>query len=358
MSSPAWTAGVKPDTPTLDLPDKLQNAQATYVRHHYVRSQLRDLNRRGDAVMRDTLTALIEDNIWPQAAEAKKLLKKKTEKLQELLEKTWAHLNSRLQTADLTINFEASKWFTTPNNYDSYSQMYERAVRTVTAADGSTFKGFRITGDTLNPADIRAKADDTVTFSKGMLNRGKINSAFGTARVMSPGGLAQPAVDAKDGEFEAVNPFFNPKSKQVFAALNYGRRPHGSITTYGQSYMVLNPKFKTNAIYFPGDTFLASKNLMSFNNQVSYGYLGAVYLHGQTMMKQNIVKSCLQDQELPDDSCVFDLLEAHLFEPLTFTGNLEALCVSLDGLDGTVLTAVQTNARAFGKKHGADVFFI
>lgn len=66
---------------------------------------------------------------------------------------------------------------------------------------------------------------------------------------MGSGNLVAPAVDARNEELEASNPYFNPWSKQIFAALNYGRRPHGATVTYGRSYLVLNLKFKTNAIY-------------------------------------------------------------------------------------------------------------
>ena len=144
------------------------------------------------------------------------------------------------------------------------------------AVPGTTaYNQMRLKGDALNPAPLRAAADDKVTFRKDMMSGGKFKAAFGgLGRVMSPGTLAAPTVDAKDCEFVASNPYFNPKSKQVFAALNYGCRPHGSTVTYGHSYMVLNPKFKTNAIYFGGDTFGVTAGLnVAADDQISYDLL-------------------------------------------------------------------------------------
>ncbi len=353
-----WTTGVKPTSPTSQLSDKLQRVQANVVQHHYVRSELVDINnRKKSGLIQQTLTALSQT---PQGRKC----------TQAQLMEGFEHMTKRLQTADLTINFKATSWFMTPNNYDSYTQMYERAVRTVNVPGQSPYKQMRLKNDPLNPAKVRADTDDRVTFRKDvMAPGGAFAPAYGgMGRVMSPGALSTPTVDAQPGEFEASNPFFNPKSKQVFAALNYGRRPHGSATTYGRSIMVLNRRFKTNAIYFAGDTFGINAGLkVSADDQISYDLLGAIYGKASDMMKRDLYKSCILDGTLadaPTSTDVLLLLEAHLFEPLTFAGNLEAIFISgKDQLAGQPVTGndwqtIQTNARAFATKHGAKVIFI
>ncbi len=354
----AWTTGVKPTSPTSQLSDKLQRVQANVVQHHYVRSELVDINNRKKAgLIQETLAGLSQT---PQGRSC----------TQAQLMEGFKHMTKRLQTASLTINFKATSWFMTPNNYDSYTQMYERAVRTVNAPGQAPYQQMRLKSDPLNPAKTRAAADDKVTFRKDVMSSG---GAFapaygGMGRVMSPGALNTPTVDAQAGEYEASNPFFNPKSKQIFAAVNYGRRPHGSVTTYGYSYMVLNPRFKTNAIYFAGDTFGVNSGLkVSADDQVSYDLLGAIYGKANDIMRKDLYRSCILDGALADantSSEVLLLLEAHLFEPLTFSGNLEAIFISgKDELAGQAVTGadwqtIQTNARAFAAEHGARIIFI
>src|SRR5262249_39235802 len=58
--------------------------------------------------------------------------------------------------ADLTINFKAESWFATENKYESYTQMYERAM-----VPGQKFF---LKDTSVNHAHERAYADDVVTF--------------------------------------------------------------------------------------------------------------------------------------------------------------------------------------------------
>lgn len=351
-----WTAAAKPTTTNQQLTDQQQRVQARVVQHQYVRAELRDINmRKGGVLIEETLAALA---LTPQGKKCTRA---------QLLE-GFQHMTKRLQTAELTINIKAPSWFMTPNNYASYTQMYERAVRAVTMADGSTVNRMRLKDDPLNPAVMRAGADDKVTFRKDMMSGSKFKPSFaGLGRVLSPGTLAAPTVDAKAGEFEASNPYFNPKSKQVFAALNYGRRPHGATVTYGHSYLVLNSKFKTNAIYFAGDTFGVNAGMkVAADDQVSFDLLGAIYGKAMPQMQADLYKSCILDGKLADAMASMEimlLLEAHLFEPLTFQGNIEMIVVSgqdkYNGqpLTGTQWQTIQTNVRAFAAKHGARVVF-
>jgi hypothetical protein len=181
---------------------------------------------------------------------------------------------------------------------------------------------------------------------------------------MSPG--APQRMPMKKGDkfasYETTNPHFNPRSKQVFAALNYGRRPHGACTKYGLSYFVLKPSFKVNALYFAGDTFAQSHSNVSAEDQVSFALLGAIYGKAGSELRKDLEESCLRDANLKDSEEPDQLLEAHLFEPLTFSGNLETIYVSRhdQDSDGAVMDPMEwhnviTNARAFGEEHGAKV---
>ena len=356
LNPKSWTTGVTPTSPIQEQSNKIQRVQARVVQHHYVRAELHDINtRKGGGLIQETVAALQKTPQGQRCTPAQ-------------LMDGFNHMTKRLQTAELTINFKAPSWFMTENTYASYTQMYERAVRAVNVPGSPAFRQMRLKDDALNPAPTRASADDKVTFRKDMMSGGNFKAAFGgLGRVMSPGALKAPTVDAQDGEYEASNPYFNPKSKQVFAALNYGRRPHGSTVTYGRSYMVLNPKFKTNAIYFGGDTFTVTVGMnVAADDQISYDLLGAIYVKAQPGMKADLYKSCIHDGRLPDAKPAYEitlLLEAHLFEPVTFGGNIETIYLSgSDKLNGKALTGtewqtIQTNARKFAAKHGAKVIF-
>lgn len=184
---------------------------------------------------------------------------------------------------------------------------------------------------------------------------------------MAPGALSKTAA----GKYTATNPQFDPRTKQIFAALNYGRRPHGSTTRYGHSYLVLNDKFKHDALYFSGDTFgnIAGNAHVSAEDQISYDTLGAVFLKGVPAMRTDLLSSCLRGASLADTDKEALLLEAHLFEPLVFRGGTTTLCVSAkddvpqaDGtktkLTGAEWTTIQANARAFATKQGLRLLFI
>jgi hypothetical protein len=167
-------------------------------------------------------------------------------------------------------------------------------------------------------------------------------------RVMDTGGLTD--------QYEVKNPHFNPKTREVFTGVNYGRRPHGSTTTYGWSHMVLNDRFKTNAIYFAGDTF--EKN--TADTQASYDLLGTLFLHASNLLRQELIKACIQGMSLSDQGGDNPklLVEAHLFETLSFRGGVEKMHVYLgDVASGNEYAAVYANANKFATRHGIAITF-
>ncbi len=299
------------------------------------------------------------------------------------LQNAFLHITERLQKADLTINFRADRWFTNPNTYDNYTQMYERAVKQgVMKLDNS---------DKKNPADLRVLADDLATFPQNMVETKKSMFSMQSSKVVAPKGQAParglapgargmgdvvakmtPGMLAKQSDhFTATNDQFDPKTRQLFAALNYGRRPHGACTEYGHSYMVLSDRFKPDAIYFAGDTFntlAAAGSKVMAEDQLSYDLLGGAYLKAHPKLRLDLIASCLLDGSLRDSSDKDVLFEAHLFQPLKFAGGVTTLFLSgrdrLDagndpkrGLTGTEWQNIQENARKWATRNGVKLIF-
>ena len=342
-----WSPVTPKKTPVLQQNEIVQTAQAKVVQHHYVRAQVHTINADHEALILKTFDALRERPEYSKSSNA------------ELVD-VFRRMTKRLQEAEICINFKASSWFMNPNNYESYTQMYERAVRNVADDGQSPVHQMRLKNDPINDAKMRVLADDTVTFPPHMRqdqNKYKAidpKSPYGAiGRVMTPGVVTN--LNGTD-EWVGDNPFFNPKSKQVFAALNYGRRPHGACTAYGNSRLVLNPKLMVNLIYFAGDTFYYRAMNVSAEHQISYRLLAAIYAKTAGAFREDLYKSCILNQSLPDTGDGHLLMEAHLFEPLRFAGNLSAMYISrLDEKTGKPLpldawSKIKINATNFHNK--------
>lgn len=300
-----------------------------------------------------------------------------------VLADAYFRMQEALQKSPLTINIKAPSWFSSPNPYETYTQMYERAVK--------NGRMVLTDADPANPAYTRAGVDDFVTFPKSWLDvkataagatynpkpasgptRGLSPSAMKDRLVgkMSPGKLvASDGVSAKgkaETQYTASNSTFDPMSKQLFTALDYGHRPHGATTAYGHSYLVLAERYKTRAIYFAGDTFYALQGYKnSADDQITFDMLGAVYCKANQHLQGDLVSACLDSRMLSDTAEVSHLLEAHVFEELKFTGGITDVVISMrDGVkDGDSkitkpLTqqewkVIRANAQAFAQKHGA-----
>lgn len=332
------------------------------VQHHFVNTRTRELNADWDKLREETMAVFRTD---PQFAP--KLKGRSKEDKDWLCYDAYNHLTAVLQSRNLTINLKARSWFLTENRYDSYAQMYEKAVDKTT--------GEMILDDTSdpnNPPKARAEADDLVTFPqswKGVVNPSQrgLTPRFQPSpqRIMlrmNTGTLQETGEGTK--KYRSQNALFNPKTKQVFAALDYGRRPHGASIFYGKSYFVLNPSLKVNAIYFPADTFC----IESADMQVSYQSLGAILLKAKQKnraMFNNLLASCLSKQRLEDTTDPGDLLEAHIFEKLTFQDHMKEFHLCLDHNDVKKedvniadgerqwdMQAIRKNARTFCNKWG------
>jgi hypothetical protein len=356
---------------------KAQEVSTKFVQHAYVNCRLRDINTSGNhaALLEATKTAL---RALPRFQKANKVQ----------LECAIAHMTRRLQLADLTINFKATSWFSTENTYDSYTQMYQRAMRS------SRFGQMVLTDQPQNPARVRSGVDDKVTFPEawGMktaflgpeegfryaiappqLPRGqRLSPGFTRNQLMGKmaigplqGAVVQRGDEVVEG-YLTQNQQFDPKTKQIFAALNYGRRPHGATTRYGYSHLVLHDKFKIDALYYAGDTF--NSLLPGWKNtaehQLSYSLLGFIYEKAKNDMRVDLVRSCLDDATLLSTGKEELLLEGHLFESLEFRGNLKTVYISARDLPANdpnraaLYRTIQANARTFAQKHGAQIVFM
>ena len=340
-----WTTGVPQKKPILQQEETTQVAQAKVVQHHYVRAQLHTIEANAEQLIHETINALRARHDFGNLSD-------------NALQRAYQRMTQSLQKAEICINFKASSWFIQPNNYDSYTQMYERGVRNIDAPGGKLYPEMRLADNEINNAKMRVFADDLVTFPPHMREGGEkykpIDPKFGgIGRVMVPGTMEN--VEGTD-EYRSGNQHFNPKSKQVFAALNYGRRPHGACTSYGNSRLVLEPKLMTNMIFFACDTFYYRTENVSAEHQICFALLGAIYGKASPRLREELFKACLGNLQLPDTGDGHFLIEGHLFEPLTFAGNIKAMYVSrLDEGTGVPLAmgpwaTIKANATKFHEK--------
>lgn len=319
---------------------------AGLVQRHYVEARQEALYRRNKDLEKLVAQTLI-------AHPALKPLKLNSRNWM----KVYDRISARLQSADLTINFNAGSWFATENHYESYTQTYQRSGMHGTAGAARA----QLASDGLNPALKRSQTDDDITFKnlvgaappvpprRGLApGRQDMSAIQGRMEFRPSSTLRKEPVAGSPGKTreyaDSSNRNFNPNTKQVFAALNYGRRIHGSTTAYGRSHLILNPKFKLNALYYPGDTFYHQ----DASKQTAYHVIGSIVALASPMMVNDIIQSCYFSSILPDTGEMPLLLEAHIFEELPFKGNVQE--VVLAAPPGS---AEHANAKKFAVKHGA-----
>jgi len=211
----------------------------------------------------------------------------------------------------------ATKWFMTPNNYDSYTQMYERAV------SGGQMK---LTDSPLNSASVRVAADDRATFPKTA-----VDSDFEVTR----DGRTLEEVRSQDDGVARGRPRFGPRRSRVRRRRRQdgarGAQQDGSRRVHSQQ-----PQFDPRT------------------KQV-FAARPALELPPRRTTRRH------QGKDL--------VLEAHLFEAVRFTGGATEMHVSgkdqltqADGSKRPVTGAdwqmIQSNARAFARKHGLRIFFV
>ena len=331
---------------------------AGLVQRHFVEARKSELYRRNPAL----------------EAKVRVVLKEELPEVDQSGDKwidVYGKINKWLQASDLTINFEAENWFSEENTYESYKQMYE-------LAEAQHGRGF--VSDTQ-----RARVDDTVTFPQAWnaparptqplpgpkpgqrrgLSPG-LQSGQRIQRQMAFGSNYAPVIqeDVFSNRFgsqigsQSQNRYFNPKTKQIFAALNWSRAPNGAAVNYGHSYLVLNPKIKVNALYFPGDTFLGDPALGRGANasmQVAFHTLGAIigtnpYEKGLTVLP-GLARKCYYGTVGQGYTQAKSLIEGHIFSELPFNGNVQEVCV-YKAIYGS---PIHRNAKKFASRIGAKL---
>jgi len=342
---PALWANAKMPT---QLPDDKQGISAAVVMHHFSRGEIRTLNRQSD-----DLYAKVFQRLRARPEFKKRSVKQFLEMMKQI--------TFRLQSADLTINFKAQSYFETPNTWQTYKQMYDLAQRDVAQADGTTRREMHLTANSMNDPKDRDTADTRVTFGANISKPGM----QGVARFMQTGGLKQ--IDGTPGGpqvYAANNPNFNPKARQQFAALNYGRRPHGGIQGYGGSHFVLNDRLKRGAIYYIGDTFFVE----DASSRVTYDMLFAIAAYASEELMTDLLDACHRQMILPDTSYSKLLVEAHIFQEISFARDIKEMHISnmdiMSTTGGLLLSGkldlpgleklreeIRENARAFAARN-------
>jgi hypothetical protein len=323
--------------------EMMQRVAANVVMPQFARSEVRSLDK-GTATLFarvvDKLSALPEFASFSRDAVA------------DVVSKT---LTRRLQMSDLTINFNATTWFSKPNEYTSYVQMYAKDAFVGKDADGNPVLGLLPdTKITQNPVQSRVAADERVTFGTNMQHPEQLTQRSGVARIMSTGGEMKKITGADGKSFWHIkNGQFNRKAKQVFAALNYGRRPGGSAPKYGKSVLILKPDLKRNAIYYMGDTF----DHEDASNRLTYGTLAGAFLTEHQHVVQDLLNACyfllpLRDEEGEGEKGS-KLFEAHIFGPVSFAHEVARMRIAESEI---VNKAVETNIKAFRKKFNIPTF--
>jgi hypothetical protein len=283
----------------------------------------------------------------------------------------YAFICQELQDRDLTINFDANRWFSQLNPYPHYDQVYQRAR----GADRSMLLK---DDDPANPPVKRTLADDWVTLPDEWANahpsseRYRLyNALYTTGTQVGKWAHARPntptlkeAADAGDGikRYYTTNPNFKPKAKQVFAALNYGKRPNGSCTFYGYSFLKLKRSLNETALYYPADTFNVMK--LGTKSQASYHTIGALLEYATDTMADAIWETCMKGLSLSSTDDTKLLMEGHIFKRLKMNKHVAEIVLSRQekGTGTSYSDAdwrkVCTNAQEWSQRNGVPLSYV
>lgn len=268
-----------------------------------------------------------------------------------------------LQDTPLTINFNALSWFKDQAGFDEYSTMWDRK---------QTDNSLNVNPDPKNPAHVRAKADRWALY--GQFDDGKVDAAAAglkLAHVKQQGGVTAAPTWSHSRGSAGKTPKQVVADSQIFAALNYGRRPHGSNTAYGKSFFELSDDFKDGAVFFAMDTFtpvstgsgfktkdqrsklyqvtartFAGSMLLAIKSQYD-GNPNQVNRQNSIALTVDLLKAARTCACLPDNDQNHLLIEAHLFQKVKMRSDVvKRVNVSMTEC-GTDLDAVKDNLRQF-----------
>lgn len=275
---------------------------------------------------------------------------------------------ANLQASELTINLAAESWFGAENRYETYATTYQKnladkggqkVLKTQYKPDNSVGQDANIVSE---DADIRLYADEKVTLpekwktaSRLHPQRRRLQKAMSTTGGKAVDDLSKVDLDGGKVGYAIDNRKFNPNAKQVFAALNYGKRASGSSVHYGYSFISLKSSLKNKAIYFPGDTFAVCAYQNAVDRQCTFETLGAVLAYSGYSLSEAIWKSCYDGIVLGETRDADLLLEAHIFEEVRMDQHVEALYLSRQTKEGSladdVWQTVRINAREWSRRN-------
>ena len=253
------------------------------------------------------------------------------------------NVTNRLQQADLTINFNAKTWFKNPNNYNNYMQMYEKNA-SVHGGDGEE-KEMHLKGNEFNKPAVRDAADTRIMFGANVASP----EMQGFARTMHTGGV-EPVPNQAD-TVKILNGQFNTKSRQVFAGLNYGRRPHGSAPQYGRDVLILHDHLKKDALYYMGDSFAEN---VTYDKARTHGLLFGVILDASEAAGGDLLDSCFRVMKLKDSEHPEHLLEAHIYGGVDFSNDVKEMIIE----DFRISEQEKQNARDFADRHNIKLTIV
>ena len=280
-------------------------------------------------------------------------------------------LQKLLDDTPLTINFTAKSWFENQAGFDEYLTVWERK---------KTSASLNVDPDARNPAHVRAKADRWALY--GQIDDGKARAqAAGlqmphVKRSLGPDRKETFAYSASGGKVDGV-----ASDSMVFAALNYGRRAHGSNTEYGRSVFELVPGYKKNAIYFAMDTFTPVSTGSGYKSKADRSKLyqvtantfgGAILLAIRSQYEGNksptnrqnskeLVIDLLQSARLKvpkaDNKENYLLIEAHLFHKVRMSA-AGVTGVRISNAECVGAPNLKANLTAFAARTGLPVTYI
>lgn len=283
------------------LPANMQTTSARVVMQHFARSEVRHLGKREAELHAQVVAKLRSMHEFANMSDSQ---------LADVIK----NMARSLQSAQLTINFPTVGWFDRPNHYRVYKQMYERGDEVVTADDGTRER--IIKGNSSNTAGTRNEVDTKVSFAPNINTPG----LQGVKRFMHAG-----SGERREKSLLVSNAQFNSKARQIFAALNYGRRVGGSSVHYGAHYFVLKERFKHNAIYYMGDTFTPG---MDHNSRVTYGFLPALILHATKNGEQDLINACYRSMTMQNTDHADLMVEAHIYDRIVFSEAVEEMVIN------------------------------
>lgn len=339
------------------------------IQREYAQKRKRALNKRDEEkikLVKEAIARLAtKDGVWLDALAAQR------NSGEEGWEIVYDRLIGHLQGCDLTINLEAANWFGGgPNNYQTYATTYQKNMVTTAGGKQALKTQKDATGKVTEDADVRMYADEKVTLpdnwrSASLLHpqRRRLAKAMSTTKGSYVADLKKADLQGDQEGFEVNNRRFNPNAKQVFAALNYGRRVHGASVNYGYSHLILKPALKRNAIYFPADTFsVAAFAKDATRQQCTYETLGAVLAYCDPGMARDIWNAGYKNQRCEDTAEALMLLEAHVFDEVRIDRDVEALVLARrtkdTEIDAQVWETVKTNAREWARRNNVRLLLL